>query len=122
MSRPAKHLSLQVQDQEGTPCTVRLEVAEQDESGTLSILTPTGAMAQQFQLTYLKKANDGTRLTCHVRGATATLSLEGDTGPPALHVTASWFVTIFDDVYPLERAEYQRVIEWIKGLAISKLA
>src|ERR671923_1550446 len=39
-----KHISLQVRDQQGTAYTVRLAVAEQQETGTLAILTPTGAV------------------------------------------------------------------------------
>jgi hypothetical protein len=122
MSGSTKHISLQVRDQEGTPYTVQLAVAEQHETGALSISTPAGEGAQQFELTHLKKSEDGTRLTCHISGATATLSLEGDKNPPELHVAASLFVSIFDAVYSLEHAEHQRVIEWIKGLSIGGLA
>jgi hypothetical protein len=117
-----KHISLQVQDQEGTAYTVRLVVVEQNEIGTLSILTPAGEVAQQFELTHLKKGDDGTRLTCHVSGATATLSLERDKDPPELHVAASLFFPIFDAVYRLDRAEHQRFIAWINGLSIGGLA
>jgi hypothetical protein len=117
-----KRISLQGRDQEGTPYSVQLAVAEQHETGTLSILTPTGDVAQQFELTHLKKSKDGTRLTCYVSGATATLSLGRDKDPPELHVTASLFVPIFDAVYPLDRAEHQRLIEWITGLSLGELA
>jgi len=122
MSESTKHISLQARDQAGTAYTVRLAVAEQHETGTLSILTPAGEVVQHFELTHLKKGQDGTRLTCHVSGATATLSLERDEDPPQLHVAASLLVPIFDAVYPLDRAEHQRVIEWIKGLCIGGLA
>jgi hypothetical protein len=122
MSGSTKHISLQVRDQEGTPYTVRLTVAEQSETGILSILTPAGEIARQFELTHLKKGNDGAQLTCQVSSATATLSLERDKDPPELHVTASLFVTIFDAVYRLDRTEYQHFIEWIKALSIGRLA
>jgi hypothetical protein len=122
MSGSAKHISLQVRDQEGIAYTVQLTIGEQSETGTLSILTPAGEVAQQFELTHLKKGQDGARLTCYVSGATATLSLERNTEPPELHVSASLFVTIFDAVYRLERAERQRVIEWIHALSIGGLA
>jgi hypothetical protein len=122
MSDSTKHISLQVRDQAGTPYTVQLTVAEQHETGTLSILTPAGEVAQQFELTHLKKSEDGTQLTCHVSGATATLSLERDKNPPELHVAASWFVPIFNAVYSLDRAEHLRFIKWINGLSIGGLA
>jgi hypothetical protein len=119
MSESTKHISLQVRDQEGATCTVRLAVTEQNETGTLSILTPAGEVAQPFELTHLKRGKDGTQLTCYVSGATAALSLERDKNPPALHVVARLFVPIFDDVYHLDRTEHQRFIEWINGLSIS---
>jgi hypothetical protein len=122
MSGPTKHISLQARDLEDAAYTVRLAVAEPHETGTLSILTPVGEVVRQFELTHLKKSQDGTRLTCHVSGATATLSLERDKDPPQLHVAASLFVPIFDAVYSLNSAEHQRVIEWIKGLCIGGLA
>jgi hypothetical protein len=122
MSGPTKHISLQVQDQEGTAYTVRLAVVEPHETGTLSILTPAGELAQQFELTHLQKGKDGTQLTCHVSGATVTLSLRHDNNSPQLHVAASWFFSIFDAVYRLDRAEHRRFSEWIKGLSIGGLA
>jgi hypothetical protein len=121
MSGSTKHISLQGRDQAGAPYTVQLAVAEQNETGTLRLLTPGGEVVQQFELTHLKKGKEGTRLTCHVSGATATLSLEHDKDPPALHVTASLIVPILDAVYPLDRAEHRRMIEWIKGLSIGSL-
>ena len=121
MSGSTKHISLQGRDQAGSPYTVQFAVAEQSETGTLRLLTPGGEVVQQFELTHLKKGKDGTRLTCHASGATATLSLERDKDPPALHVTASLFVPILDAVYPLDRAEHQRVIEWIQGLSVGRL-
>ncbi len=101
---------------------MRLAVDEQHEAGTLSILTPAGEVAQQFELTHLKKGEGGTRLTCHVSGATATVSLEHDRDTPALHVAASLFVPIFDAVYRLDPEAHRRAIEWIDGLSIGKLA
>jgi hypothetical protein len=121
MSGSTKHISLQGRDQAGAPYTVQLAVTEQNETGTLRLLTPGGEVVQQFELTHLKKGKEGTQLTCHVSGATATLSLEHDKDPPALHVTASLFVPIFDAVYPLDQAQHERVIEWIKGLSIGRL-
>jgi hypothetical protein len=122
MSGSTKRISLQVRNQEGTAYAVHLAVAEQQETGTLSILTPAGEVAQQFELTHLKKGEDGTRLTCHVSGAAATVSLERAKDLPELHVSASLFFPIFDAVYRLDGAEYQRFIEWISGLSISGLA
>jgi len=51
-----KHFSRQVRDQEGTATIVRLVIAEQHETGTLSILTPAREVVQQFVLSHLKKA------------------------------------------------------------------
>jgi hypothetical protein len=117
-----KHISLQVRDREGTAHTVRLVVTEQNETGTLSILTPAGEVTQQFALSHLKKSRDGTHLTCYVSGATATLSLKRDNNPPELHVSASLFWPIFEAVYPLEPTEQQRFMEWISSLSIDILA
>jgi hypothetical protein len=117
-----KHISLQVQDQEGTAYTVRLVVAEQQEIGTLSILTSAGEVAQQLELSHLKKSPDGTRLTCHVSGATATLMLKRDKNLPELHVSASVFWPIFEAVYPLTPTEQERFMEWIHTLSIGSLA
>ena len=114
-----KHISLQVRDQQGTAYTVRLAVAEQQETGTLAILTPTGAVAQQFELSHLKKGRDSTQLTCRVSGATVLLSLEHDKNPPELRVAASFFFPIFDASYRLSQAEQQRLTEWINNLAIN---
>jgi hypothetical protein len=122
MTGSTKHISLQVRDEEGRAHTVQLAVAEQHETGTLSILTPAGEVAQRFELTHLNKGKDGTRLTCQVSGATATLSLERDKNPPELHVAASWFVPIFDAVYRLEHADHLRFSEWINGLSIGEMA
>jgi hypothetical protein len=121
MSGSTQHIALQVWDQEGTAYTVRLAVAEQHETGTLSILTPAGEVAQRFELTHLKKGEDGTRLSCYVGGATLTLSLQRDKNPPDLHVAASLFLPIFDAVYGLDRAEHRRFIEWINALSIGGL-
>jgi hypothetical protein len=114
-----KHISLQVREQEGTAYTVRLAVAEQHETGTLAILTPTGEVVQQFELTHLKKGRDGTQLTCRVSGATVMLSLEHDKNPPDLRVAASFFFPIFDASYRLSKAEQQHLAEWINNLAIN---
>jgi hypothetical protein len=113
-----KHICLQVHDREGTAYIVRLVVAERHETGTLSILTPAGGVAQQFELSHLKKGRDGTQLTCYVSGAAVTLALERDKTLPELHVTASIFFPIFEAVYPLDPREQARFIEWINALSI----
>jgi hypothetical protein len=87
----AKHISRPVQDQQGTAYTVQLMVTEQNETNTLSILTCAGEVAQQFELSHLKKSRDGTRLSCHISGATATLMLKRDKNPPELHVQPASF-------------------------------
>jgi hypothetical protein len=114
-----KHTSLQVRDQEGTAYTVRLAVAEHYETGTLAILTPTGEVAQRFELTHLKKGRDGTQLTCRVSGATVMLSLEHDKNPPELRVAASLFLPIFETTYRFSKAEQQHLAQWIDNLAIN---
>jgi hypothetical protein len=117
-----EHISLQVRDQEGTASVVRLTVDESDASGTLSILTPAGGVSQQLALTHLKKAQDGTQLTCDVSGATATLSLERDKSPPELHVLASLFLPVFEAVYQIDPADQERLMAWINALRIGILA
>ena len=117
-----KHFSLQVRDQAGAASIVRLVIAEQHETGTLSILTPAGEVAQQFVLSHLKKSRDGTHLTCYVSGTTATLSLERDQNPPELHVSACLFPQIFEAVYPIDPTEQERFMKWISDLRISILA
>lgn len=115
-------VSLQVRDQEGTASVVRLTVDESDASGTLSILTPAGGVYRQLALTHLKKARDGTRLTCYVSGATATLSLQRDKNLPELHVSASFVFPIFEAVYHIDPAEQERLMAWINALGIGILA
>ena len=117
-----QHISLQVRDQEGTASMVRLTVNESDASGTLSILTPAGEVSQQLAFTDLKKARDGTQLTCYVSGATATLSLAGDKSPPELHVLASLFLPVFEAVYQIDPADQERLMAWINALRIGILA
>jgi hypothetical protein len=121
MSDSTKHISLQVRDQGGIVYTVRLAVAEQNEAGTLSISTASGELAQQLELTQLKKDKDGTRLTCNVSGTTATLALEGDKNQSQLHVSASLFFPIFDAVYQIDAAEQERFVAWINDLRIGIL-
>jgi hypothetical protein len=118
----SEHISLQVRDQEGTASVVRLTVDESDASGTLSILTPAGGVSRQLALTHLKKAQDGTQLTCDVSGATATLSLERDKSPPELHVLASMFLPVFEAVYQIDPADQERLMAWINALRIGILA
>jgi hypothetical protein len=117
-----KHIALQVRDREGTAYTVQLAVAEQHETGTLAVLTPAGEVVQRFELTYLKKGEDGTRLTCYVSGATVTLALARDNNPPQLCVSASVFFPIFEASYQLSQAEQQRFRQWINELSIPMLA
>jgi hypothetical protein len=121
MPDSTKHISLQVRDQGGIVYTVRLAVAEQNEAGTLSISTASGELAQQLELTQLKKDKDGTRLTCNVSGTTATLALEGDKNQSQLHVSASLFFPIFDAVYQIDAAEQERFVAWINDLRIGIL-
>jgi hypothetical protein len=117
-----QQISLQVRDQEGTASMVRLTVDESDASGTLSILTPAGVVSQQLALTHLRKARDGTQLTCDVSGATATLSLAREKSPPELHVLASLFLPVFEAVYQIDPADQERLMAWITALRIGILA
>ena len=121
-SGSTQYISLQVRDQEGTASTVRLTVDEADASGTLSNLTPAGEVSEQLTFTHLKKARDGTQLTCYVSGATATLSLARDKRPPELHVSASLFLPVFVAVYRIDPADQERLTAWIKALKIGTLA
>jgi hypothetical protein len=101
---------------------VRLTVDESDASGTLSILTPAGGVSRQLALTHLKKARDGTRLTCYVSGAAATLSLKRDKNLPELHILASIVFPIFEAVYHIDPAEQERLMASINALRIGILA
>jgi len=113
---------MQGEDHDGTPYTVQLAVTEQHETGTLTILTSAGEVFRRFELSHLKKSQDGTRVTCHVSGASATLTLKRDTNQPELHVSASIFLPIFEAVYPLTPPEQERFMEWIKTLNVGVLA
>jgi hypothetical protein len=88
----------------------------------LSILTPPGKVTQQFEATHLRKGEDGTRLTCHVSSATATLVLERAKNLPELHVLASLFFPLFEAVYQIDLTEQERFIEWVNCLGIGVLA
>jgi hypothetical protein len=121
-SGSTQHISLQVRDQEGTAATVRLTVDESDASGTLSNLTPAGEVSGELAFTHLKKARDGTQLTCYVSGATATLSLARDKSPPEIHVSASLFLPVFEAVYRIDPADQERLTAWINALKIGTIA
>jgi hypothetical protein len=121
-SDSTQHISLQVRDQEGTTAMVRLTVDESDASGTLSNLTPAGEVSGELAFTDLKKARDGTRLTCYASGATATLSLARDKNPPELHVSASLFLPVFEAVYQIAPADQDRLMAWINALKIATIA
>ena len=116
-----KHIAVRVHASDGTTQTIRLTVAEPHEAGTLVVLTPAGELDQQFELSHLRKDRDGTRLTCYVSGATATLSLQGDRNPPELHVSASLFFPVFKAMYQIDAAEQERFMAWINDLRIGLL-
>jgi hypothetical protein len=121
-SDSTQHISLQVRDQEGTAATVRLTVDESDASGTLSNLTPAGEVSEELAFTHLRKARDGTQLTCYVSGATATLSLARDESPPEIHVSASLFLPVFEAIYRIDPADQERLMAWINTLKIGTIA
>jgi hypothetical protein len=111
-----------VQDQTNTNYQVRLSIDELPANGTLAVLTPEGETAQHFALTQVKKGNNGTQLTCTVRGTTTTLTVDGDKNPPELQVVATLFWPIFSTTYRLHQAEHERLVQWINALAIAVLA
>jgi hypothetical protein len=117
-----KQITLHVQDHTSTPYQVRLTIDDQLAKGTLAVLTSAGEVSQRFEMTQVKKGKNGTQLACIVRGATTTLTLEGDKNPPELQVVATLFVPIFNATYHLSQAEHQRLIQWVNTLAISALA
>jgi hypothetical protein len=117
-----KHIVLQAQDQQRRTSQVRLTVNEHTASGTLAILTPTGTVTQQFDLTQIKKGRQGTQLTCTVQGAPTTLTLNGVKDPPEIRVVTTWLVPIFAATYRLSRTEHQRLVQWINALTIDALA
>jgi hypothetical protein len=121
-SDSTQHISLQVRDQEDTAATVRLTVDESDASGTLSNMTPAGEVSGELAFTDLKKARDGTQLTCYVSGATVTLSSARDKSPPEVHVSASLFLPVFEAVYRIEPADQERLTAWINALKIGTIA
>ena len=121
MSGQTKQISLRVQDQHGKPHAVRLAIAEPNESGTLSILTPTGGVSRKCELTCLKKSKNATRLDCQSNGAKATLSLKRAKDPSELHISVRVFFMTFDAVYYLDRAQCQRLVSWIRRLSIGPI-
>jgi hypothetical protein len=121
MPGQTKHISLRVQDQHGKPHAVRLAIAEQNESGTLSILTPTGEVSRKCELTSLKKSKNATRLDCQSSAAKATLYLKRDKEPSELHISVRIFFMTFNAVYYLDRAQCQRLVAWIRRLSIRSI-
>jgi hypothetical protein len=125
MSTPTdalKQITLHVQEQTSTHYQVRLTIDEQLAKGTLAVLTPVGEVSQHFEMTQVKKGKNGTQLTCIIRGATTTLTLEGDKNPPKLRVVATLLLPIFNATYHLSQAEHQRLVQWVNTLAIGALA
>ncbi len=113
-----KRISLQIRDHEGIAYTVDLTVTEEDKTGTLVVFTADSRVVEKFGLRNLQKSEDGKNLTCHVSGATVTLSLESDEDPPALQVAARYVFPFFDATYHLSRTEQQRFVDWIRDLGI----
>jgi hypothetical protein len=117
-----KQITLHVQDQTSAQSQVCLTIDEPLAKGTLAVLTPEGEVSQHFEMTQVKKGKNGMQLVCIIRGATTTLTLEGDKNPPELRVVVTLFVPIFNATYYLSQAEHQRLIQWVNTLAIGALA
>jgi hypothetical protein len=99
-----------------------LTIDEQLAKGTLAVLAPTGEAVQSFRMRRVKKGKNGTQLTCIIRGATTTLTLEEDTQPPQLRVAATLVFPVFNATYRLSQAEHRRLVQWVNTLAIGTLA
>jgi hypothetical protein len=117
-----KQITLHVQDQTSTRYQVRLTIDEPLATGTLAVLTPEGEVSEHFEMTQIKQDKNGSQLVCIIRGASTTLTLEGDKDPPELRVVATLFVPIFNATYYLSQAEHQRLVQWMHTLAIGALA
>jgi hypothetical protein len=113
-----KQIALEVQDQNRTPYQVHFTIDEAAASGELAILTAADEVARRFELTRVKKGHDGTQLTCTVRGATTTLTLDNSKNPPELRVVATLLFPIFSATYYFSQTEHQRFVQWINTLAI----
>jgi hypothetical protein len=117
-----KQITLHVQDQTSSQYQVRLTIDEPLAKGTLAILTPEGEVSQHFEMTQVKRGKNGSQLVCIIRGASTTLTLQGDKNPPELRVVATLFVPIFNATYYLSQTEHRRLIQWTNTLAIGALA
>jgi hypothetical protein len=117
-----KQITLHMEDHTSTQYQVRLSIDEALARGTLAILTPEGEVSQHFEMTQVQKGKNGPQLRCLIRGASTTLTLEGDKNPPALRVVATLFVPIFNATYYLSQAEHQRLLQWVNMLAIGAVA
>jgi hypothetical protein len=119
-SERMKRISVGVQDEAGVPHAVSLAIDERAGQGSLSIQGAPDVAGRRFDLSELKKSPDGRTLQCRISGATATLALDAGADASELRVVARLIVPIFDARYRIAAADYKRLAQWIKTLAIDR--
>jgi hypothetical protein len=119
---PSQHsiatIALQVRDDNGKAYAIRLAIAEQTRQGTLTIHNAAGEVHQQVELARLQKSRDGKTLSCRVGMTTATVTIDGETEPPQLHIAARAFLPLFQATYTLSHDEQQRLVAWMQTVTL----
>jgi hypothetical protein len=118
----AKHISVQVQDKGKTPYTILLSVEEVAEKGVIEVADDKGAVLQKHVLTQMRRNGKGDKIVCKVDRATVTITIDGEKTPPDVRLVATLFFPIIDTTYTLSHTEQQRLVAWIRTLAISALS
>ena len=117
-----QQMTLQVQDTEGHTYSVLIRVDEKATQGTLMITGSAAGETRQYELTQLRKSQDGRTLGFKSSGATVTLTIEDVHTPPRLHLVARVFIPVVDTTYTLRQAEQERLVAWINTLRLGVLA
>jgi hypothetical protein len=115
-------ITFQVQDATGQAKQVLLCVDEHTAQGSLHMTAVEGGAAQQREFSALQKNRDGTVLTCKVSIATVTFTIDTAPSPPTLHMVARAFMPLLETTYTMSRDDQQRLVAWIKALAIPECA
>jgi hypothetical protein len=117
-----QQMTLQVQDAEGHAYSVLIRVDEKAARGTLLIAGGASGETLQYELTQLRKSQDGKTLAFKASGATVTLTIEEAHTPPRLHLVARVFIPVVDTTYTLSQAEQERLVTWINTLGLGVLS
>jgi hypothetical protein len=117
-----QQMTLQVQDTEGHTYDVLIRVDEKAAQGTLVITGSAAGETRRYELTQLRKSQDGRTLEFKSSGATVSLTLEEAHTPPRLHLVARVFIPVVDTTYTLSQTEQERLVAWINTLSVGVLS